>query len=224
MNVISLIESDVSRVKPKKMQSFLFWLGLAFIPAGFGILMREDLVGVLDLRVLGPNLLAALVVSVAAWLVGMKNLLPKKLFGVTLVIALFGLLFAVDRMMFPVDVRTTYATLADFWLGNGKCFGKGLVTSLVFSMWVGGFAFLLTSLPNRRRRVMICLVSGIAGTVMLGFHCDSSSVGHVLVSHVGQGVIAGYLAFLLLEAGFQNTIRSKVPRVIRGIKNPHKLG
>ncbi len=37
------------------------------------------------------------------------------------------------------------------------------------------------------------------GVAMLGLHCDSSSVGHVLSSHFGQGILGA----AVLLAGFE---------------------
>ena len=192
MDVIGFIEKDLGRARSKSPLSRVLLGTVVFaLPVALGILMREDLIGVLDARTLLPNLIAALLTAVVFLLSFRRNLASGRalrLAGLGLCLA-SGL--AVERVFFPSGLRTTYPSSDVFWHENLRCFTKGGSTTLITGAWLMGCAFLASAWPSRRWRAIFAVLAGVSGAVMLGFHCDSSSAGHVLIAHLGQGVVLG---------------------------------
>ncbi len=105
-----------------------------------------------------------------------------------------------------------------------KCFTKGGITTVVAGMWMTLFAFAIASWPSRRWRALLSIEAGISGVIMLGFHCDSSSVGHVIIAHLGQGIVLGLLVFVGQELYFYTGLKNSFPGLKTKIKNFYRLG
>jgi hypothetical protein len=224
-NAIDFITQDIARSqRPRGALDGLFALGVFLVPVGLGLLLREDMKGVMEPRTLIPNLLAALFIVLLCSVVFSRNYFGNRLFKIAFSILILGLLLATDRIFFPVGgLRTLYDSSETFWRESFRCIEKGALASFVSGLWLSVFAFTLASLPGRRWRALICASAGVSGTVMLGFHCDSSSVGHVLIAHVGQGILVGVLLFVTHEFLIRSKLLRRFPSFAGKLKSLHKL-
>ena len=60
-------------------------------------------------------------------------------------------------------------------------------------------AFGFGSVPTHRFRIILAATAGVAGALMLGYHCDRPEFTHVFLSHWLPGFIFGSLWYLLAE-------------------------
>lgn len=225
MEVIQFIQNDIRKsAELAPWKRYLMVLAVFLVPAALGILLRDRATGVFDPKTFIPNLLATfwLTFSVSLLLVQKPNFRPGFIFG--LIGFLFAIFLATDRIYSWSGPHTGYASSEIFWHESLLCFAKGGLTSLLVGMWLAYFAFALSAWPSRRWRAFLSIASGVAGTIMLGFHCDSSSVAHVLVGHVGQGVFFGALLFIGTEIVFSLGLKKAIPELSSRIRKIHHLG
>jgi hypothetical protein len=221
MDAIEFIQKDMNRGRKK------LWVSLAALtflcPVLLGIFLRDDLNGVFEPRVFSANLGAAALLSVGVFSIFKQRFSSSKAFAMAIVFAFLALFFATDRIFFPVAERTPYATDAIFRVETSRCFLKGAFETSILGACLVISSFLFSSWPSRRWRALISVIAGVSGTVMLGFHCDSSSVSHVALGHIGQGVLVGLIFFGLQEFFFRLKMRSIFPGLInRGLESVTK--
>lgn len=222
MDVITFIEKDASRAKEKSRLARGLRAGVAFaIPVGLGILLRDDYDGVFEARTFIPNVLAACLIFLMVWIALRAGRASWRLLFAG---ALLGAFLATDRVFFPLGARTAYPSLDAFWHENGRCFTKGGGATVVAGLWLSFCAFATSSWPSRRGRAALAALAGTSGVIMLGFHCDSSSVGHVLVAHVGQGLVLGALVFILQETVFYFGLKRSFPELTAKLRGLHRIG
>lgn len=222
MDVIAFIEKDAGRARG--ISRFARALACAVIfglPLALGILLREGYEGVFDAGTFVPNLLGALLV----FAVSLAALGPRR-FALRWLAAgvLLAVLLATGRVFFPGGARTAYASSGLFWHESGRCFTKGGLTTLAAGLWLTYCAFVGSAWPSRRWRVLLSAVAGASGVVMLGFHCDSSSIEHVLVAHAGQGVFLGAAVFAVQEAAFYLGLRRAFPELAERLRGLRRIG
>jgi hypothetical protein len=224
MDAIKWIKSDLERPRNygQGMRT-LFLIIILILPACLGIALRDGLSGVFVPRVFIPNIIAATALALAFRAAYKNNFNSRQsfIFGFVLLI-LCGFL-ANGRAFFPVGERTVYHSTSLFWSENLGCFTKGGIMTLVMGIYLSAISFVTSSWPNRRWRAYLAAVSGMSGMIMLGFHCDSSSLGHVFFGHFGQGLILGVVVFLLQEILFRLQVRRALPDLMKKIKNGGKL-
>jgi len=223
VEVTQFIEDDIKRASNHSPRiRILVGAGVFLFPVALGIFLRDRTDGVFDPRTFVPNTLAILaLVFSASFLVRKAN--PKSDFKWGMLGLLMALYFATDRI-YSAEVRTEYASSESFWRESLHCFTKGGLTTLVMGLWLAFFAFTISAWPSRRWRAFLSVASGVSGAIMLGFHCDSSSVAHVLVAHVGQGIVFGVVLFLAQEAYFYWGLKRAVPGLSKRISRFYKLG
>jgi hypothetical protein len=225
MDAIKWIEQDLNRSKKRSNGVlFLFMAVLFLVPMMVGIGFRSDLNGVFDPRVFIPNGVGALCVAFAFVLAYASYFTHRKSIRFGAILLIVGSILMIERVFFPEGLRTHYGSQAVFWDENLKCFLAGGVVSLGIGIFLTSVAFLTSSLPSRSLRFYLSLISGASGMVMLGFHCDSSSVGHIFFSHVAQGMVLGACIFLLQEFLFSLQLKKAFPELTQKIKNVARLG
>ncbi len=224
MEAIDFIESDIRRWKQSRALVRALIVGIALIPVLLGIGLRDSFENVFSLRIFVPNLLAAIVLGGVVFASFDEGFSSAKILKTAKLALLFALLLATERVLFPSGPRTQYASASVFWRESGRCFFKGALTSAVMGAWLICVAFVFSSLPARRWRILISVVCGVAGAVMLGFHCDSSSWGHVLSGHVFPGVVLGVLIYFAQETVFRLKLRLGFQGLLGKIRNPSRLG
>jgi hypothetical protein len=224
MEVIQFIQNDVQRSSQQSAwKRNVLLAGVFLLPAALGILMRDRIDGVFDTRTFIPNVLAILALTFSVSFLFRKSQ-PKTDFKWGLAGLLLALYFATDRMIFPTGERTVYDSSEAFWRESFRCMSKGSATTALVGVWLMVFAFTISSWPSRRWRAFLSVSAGIGGTIMLGFHCDSSSVEHVLVAHVGQGVLVGAVLFLAQEVFFYVRLKQAFPKLSERIQKLYKIG
>ena len=224
MEVIQFIQNDIQRSSQQSAwKRNLLLFGVFLLPVALGILLREGLDGVFDTRTFIPNLLAILSLTFSVSFLVRKNQ-PKTDFKWAMGGLLLALYFATDRMIFPPGDRTVYSSSESFWHECFRCMGKGGATTALVGVWLAVFAFTISSWPSRRWRGFLSMSAGIGGVIMLGFHCDSSSIEHVLVAHVGQGVLVGAFLFLAQEVFFYLRLKQAFPKLAGSIQKFRKIG
>ena len=219
MDIIKFIEEDIQRNKQTPgYKKYVIIIGTALLPVLLGIFLRDDLNGVFDPRNFFSNLVAALLLLSIPTLYEKRSAYGKIILSIMLISLALSIFFATERMFFPGSNRTSYVSEAIFWHESKQCFIKGTFASLIMGVWLTIFAFKLSSWPSRRFRLVLSFTAGISGTVMLGFHCDSSSVAHVLTSHLGQGLITGLLVWVVQELIFFSKIHKLFSKLYRWYK------
>jgi len=225
MDAIEFIEKDVKRGSANRsITRILASIGAVLIPIALGVGLRDGLDGVFTPRILIPNLVAAVLLGVvisASYGRLFSSFTTWRWSRWGLVCAM---ILAIDRVVFPIGVRTSYPSQAIFWQESLRCFTKGSVSAVVLGAWLILFAFGFSSIPSRRWRVLISFAAGVSSTVMLGFHCDSSSWEHVLYGHVGPGAAVGTALVLIQELLFKIKLGSALPSLAGKIRNPSKIG
>jgi hypothetical protein len=224
MEVIQFIQKDVQRSSQQSSwKRNILLVGVFLIPSALGILLRDRIDGVFNTQTFIPNVLAILALTFSVSFLIQKSQ-PKTDFKLGIGGLLLALYFATDRIIFPTGARTVYDSSETFWHEAFRCMGKGSATTALVGLWLMIFAFTISSWPSRRWRVFLSVAAGIGGTIMLGFHCDSSSVEHVLVAHVGQGVLVGAVLFLAQEVFFYMRLKQAFPKLSERIQKLHKIG
>jgi len=225
MDVIKFIEKDVERGKRR---SWLIMIALllatALFPVLFGIFLRDDLNGVFEARIFIPNLMAAILLGLFPLFYARRNQISKWVFPLIALTLGFSLFLAIDRIFFPPAIRTVYASDESFRHETLLCFRKGAFSASVMGIWLCYFAFMISSWPSRRYRFLLSAVAGISSAVMLGFHCDSSSVSHVLVGHIAPGIVMGLMVYFAQEMVFVRGIRKAFPGLSDKIARIRKIG
>jgi hypothetical protein len=223
VEVTQFIEDDIKRASHRSpWLRVLLGAGVFLFPVTLGVFLRDRIDGVFDPHTFVPNTLAILaLVFSASFLVRKAN--PKSDFKWGMLGLLMALYFATDRI-YSADIRTEYASSESFWRESFHCFTKGGLTTLVMGLWLAFFAFTISAWPSRRWRGFLSVAAGVSGAIMLGFHCDSSSVAHVLVAHVGQGIVFGVVLFLAQEVYFYSGLKRAIPGLAGKIRKFHKLG
>ena len=223
MDALGFIEKDLKR-SGRAGSPFVFggiW-GAALVPAALGLGLRPSLGGVGGPHVLIPNVLAALLLALAAWLTRQRT--PRAFQAVRAALVVAALL-AIERAIFPPGgARTTFASPEEFRTATTACFAKGALATIVTGAWLGILAFAFSPWPSRRWRAIVAFGAGVSGAVMLGFHCDSSDWNHVLLGHLGQGVAMGAGLFIIFEGVFQLGLKSRLPELMAKVRNPRRIG
>jgi hypothetical protein len=224
MEVIQFIQNDVQRSSQQSAwKRSLLLFGVFAAPVALGILLRDSMNGVFDTRTFIPNLLAILSLTFSVSFL-IRKAQPKTDFKWAMGGLLLALYFATDRMIFPPGDRTVYSSSESFWHECFRCMGKGSATTALVGVWLAVFAFTISSWPSRRWRGFLSMSAGVGGVIMLGFHCDSSSIEHVLVAHVGQGFLVGALLFMAQEVFFYLRLKQAFPALSERIKRLSKIG
>jgi hypothetical protein len=194
------------------------------IPVGLGILLRDGYEGVLAARTFIPNLSGALLLFFVAVFALRSHRSSQRALYLGYLGIFLSVFLATDRIFFPIDARTSYFSSDAFWAENSRCFTKGGVTTAITGLWLSFCVFVASSWPSRRWRFLFSAAAGASGVVMLGFHCDSSSVGHVLISHLGQGLVLGALVFVLQQGLFRLGLKRAFPALSSRLKDLHRVG
>lgn len=225
MDVIEFIGKDVKRGSSNRtMRDIFLILGIVSATALFGLGLREGLDDSFDLRTFLPNLMAMCLLSGLMVASYRKSFSSQRVLVVASGALVVALLLSIDRVFFPPGLRTIYASQDSFWIESEKCFFKGMIATVVLGLWMTLMAFKFSAWPSRRWRGLLSVTSGIGGTVMLGFHCDSSSFAHVIFGHILQGVLAGMFIFALQEFFFRMLLKRQFSETFHAIKNPGKIG
>ena len=225
MDTIEWIKRDLENAKKTSPQKKIpLLLVFVLLPLVLGLGMRASLDHSLEPRVFVPNLIALLLTGFAWFWVDRKNFSRLQGFRLALVFNVLSLGFAIERIFFPIGPRTEYSLPGILEQESLQCFLKGGASSLFVGIYLSIVTLFTASTLSRPARFLLALTAGISGTIMLGFHCDSSSVAHVMWGHVLQGVAAGLLIFGLQEILFLLNLKKSFPRLIQNIKNPTKLG
>jgi hypothetical protein len=225
MEAIDWIKRDLARpqtISPRT--RFMLFLFFVIFPVALGILLRESMEGVFHAVVLIPNLTAFLLLSLVYYRVQQKNFCEKQSFTLALWLLPLALLFATSRIFLPDGLRTETVLPGLFEKETFQCFVTGAFTTLVSGIYLSIATAFSASVLNRRARFFLAMVSGISGTLMLGFHCDNSSVAHILWGHVLQGIMAGFLIFGLQEVLFAIRLRKAFPALFAKLNQPDQLG
>jgi hypothetical protein len=229
MDALKFIEDDIQRSNRGGLGA-LHWIALmaASFPVIVGLGLRESFGGAFEPREFIPHIIAALILGEVIWLSlgsGFSSKLAYRTAWAALV--LVGLLACAKLfypLIFPGEVRTSYLSSHVFWIESMHCFSKGSLTAAFFGAGVIGAVMGLCPLPMRRWRVLLSVIVGISGAVMLGFHCDSSSWGHVLVGHLGPGVLLGVVTGFFQEYLFRRRIQTHFSALIQKLRNPSQIG
>ena len=224
MDAIKWIEDDLNRQKrTTNLARTFFVFVLISIPGFMGLGMREGLDDSMNSRLLLPNMIATVFLGFIFKKLFEQNFVFAKNIRLYFVLFLLSLGLATERVFFPIAERTAYSSDAAFFHEFLGCFLKGGLTTFVAGVYLAFVSFTASSLPLRKSRMLISALAGLSGTLMLGFHCDSSSYAHVLLAHVGAGVVMGLLVYLLQELLFVARIKAGIPELKEKIKNIHRL-
>jgi hypothetical protein len=225
MDTIEWIKLDLARAKKVPVVLRILFATIFFlIPIGVGLLSRKDLDDSLHAAILIPNLLAMVALGLAWLEVSRQNFSSRQAFRFALFLLPLALFFALDRLFFPGGPRTEYLLESRFEHETLQCFLFGGATTLGVGLYLTLVTFLTSSLLSRRARFFLSIASGMSGAVMLGFHCGSSSIAHVMWGHLFQGIAAGILIFGLQEIIFAIRLRRSHRTLVDTLKNPQNLG
>ncbi|MBC7397490.1 MAG: DUF1109 family protein [Bdellovibrionales bacterium] len=224
VQVIQFIQSDLRREKTQaRLLLILFVFGTAAIPALLGFVMRVDLNGVFEPHALLPNLFAATLLALFPLIYQKRARLSTASVWVaaTTLIAAFG--FSSARLFASSGNLAEFTSKAAFSNASESCFLKGLLGSVLVGTWLCLFVFHFSSLPSRRWRTLSSVAAGVAASVMLGVHCDSSSLIHVSIGHWGAGAVVGSLLYFGQEYWFRKILQSRVPDLLSRIDSANKI-
>jgi hypothetical protein len=224
MDTIKWIQTDIARghlIRPWT-RAIMLAVGL-FFPILFGLLLRQDFNDVFALRVLIPNLVSAMLMIFAFKSVYETNFNERLALKTAAVLLVLSVFIAAERTLFPAGPRTTYPSPEIFWSESQKCFRMGAFATTILGLYFASLSYLTASWPSRSYRALIASAAAVSGMVTLSFHCDSSSVAHVFLSHFGQGVIIGFIVFFLQEVFYFIQLKRKFPELTAKIKNPGNL-
>lgn len=226
MDIIQFIEKDIKRDNKNSSVFYVtVFLIVTLLPSALGIFLRDEHIIVWEYRTFVFNALAAVLLGSSAILFYRRQNFSAKWNHWAWLFISFSILFSVKRLFFPSEnLRTVYQSMTQFWTETILCFEKGSFATLALGGTLIVFSFMLSSTPNRKRRFLTSLIAGMASLVMLGFHCDSSSIGHIFLGHLGPGVVCGVLLFILQEGLFYFKIRSQFSFSKNQIKNILKIG
>ena len=224
MDALEFIQKDISRARSSSRPFIIMGLVLFLLPIVLGIGLREDNRGIFDPRIMLPNLAGAFILMAVLISGYSKNWSSRSVFAWGALGIALGLFLATERIFFPPGMRTIYTSNEEFWHESARCFIKGGFTTVIAGLCLSLFAFGISSWPSRRWRIFLSFSAGAIGAVMLGFHCDSSSVGHVALGHVGQGLIFGLIIFIGQEIFFHAALKRRLPILMEKIKNPSRIG
>ena len=224
MSAIDLIREDLGRAgrRPRWVEWGLV-AGVALGPMALGVFLRDSYDGVLEPMVFLPNLAAAILLAGAGAASFRRNYDGERLYRLCLVALAGALVLSVDRVIFPSGARTRYASSLVFWIEASRCFWKGSIVALVFGSWLSLFAFRFAAWPRRGWRGLIAVATGVSATVMLGFHCDSSSAVHVGLGHLGPGILIGVVVYHAQKWLFAWGIRRRLPGRFQSVGRLDKL-
>ena len=208
MDAITLITNDTRR--RSETSKWLGWMGALFgvsIIIILGIGLREDWVGVFA----PENLISNLLMTAMVGLYPVFYFQPKEAGQLThkplpLIAAL--VLFLSLRKVFFYEPLTIYANMAEFWEEIVKCLVKGTLTSALLSAASTLILFRLSALPTLTARSAALISSSLGGVVMLAFHCDSTSIGHTVLAHWGQGLLVITVAYAVQRVLILRTVNT----------------
>ena len=207
--VVRYIRKDVERGRNLRPGQIL---GVAFlaaaIPILLGIGLRSGAFGETDAGTLLHHVSAAIFVGGLVVFYAKRAEAPRPALYLSILVLFESLQFAMVQMLSPVGPRTAYANSSVFWAETRACFFRGTFSVVVLGALLGYFALRMTALPTLRWRVILAAGAGVSATVMLGFHCDSSSVRHVLYGHVGPALVVGSIVFAILEWRFRREVQA----------------
>ena len=220
MDAIKWIEDDLSRQQrtPSILRD-LFVFVLISIPVLMGLGMRAGLDDSMSLRLLVPNIMATVLLGYLFKKIFEQHFVLTKNLRLSLGLFLFSIILGTERVFFPITIRTTYSSDAVFFREFLACFFKGGLTGLIAGIYLSIISYTATSLPLRKSRMFIAALSGLSGLLMLGFHCDSSSLAHVAFAHLGAGVSMGLVVYVILELIFIAQLKSRFPSINEKVKN-----
>ncbi len=221
MDALDFVKKDMAKNSRRpRWLTGIFAGGVFLLPVLMGIFLKQDLKGVFTARTLIPNVAAALFLVLAALTILKRGSRARGLY--TLLGA--ALLLATERVVFPLEPRTVYETLQIFWAETAKCFAKGSLATTATGIWMVFFAFTISAWPTRTSRILISFLTGVSGVIMLGFHCDSSAPTHVLVGHLGPGVVLGIVIFLIQEVIFRSALKKNFPGLRNKVGHFSRIG
>jgi hypothetical protein len=216
MDAIDFIEKDNTRgMRRGAITRAVVAAAAVLVPMGLGLGLRDSADGAFAPRVFLPNCLAGLGLAIAIGGMFRGRFASEQVFRRAWSLLPLVLLLATERIFFPPGSRTIYADGAQFWQESARCFLKGGLTAGLFGAFLCLAAYRFSCWPSRRWRGLLSAAAGIAGAIMLGFHCDSSSWSHVLVSHIGAGAVLGLMLFAGQEVLFGALMRRAFPRLSR---------
>lgn len=225
MDVVTFIQKDIERFSQRSTRiTFALAVLVLLVPMGLGLLLREETLPALAPRTLLPNLLAALLSSMLFYKITSKPAAWRSTLAVSGAGCFVILLLATERAYFPSALQTTYESAEAFWRESIRCFSKGGVTTLLLGSIFLSYALMGSSLPTQGMRRVLAAFSGVLGVLMLGFHCDSSSWEHLLVSHIGQAVVFGGVLYGVGQALFRSKLKRAFPKLWARIQKPGRLG
>ena len=224
MDAIKFIQNDVERAHQTSpwVRASLLVVAL-FFPILFGLGLRADFHGAFALRILMPNLMSAMLMIFAFKSIYEVNFHERVAIKIATILLVLSVVMAAEKVMFPAAARTVYANNEIFWKENRACFSVGALSTLILALYFGILSYLTASWPSRSYRALIAGTSGVSGMVMLGFHCDSSSLPHVFLSHFGQGFVVGLVFFVAQVFFYAHQLKRKFPTLIKKLKNPGDL-
>jgi hypothetical protein len=213
MRAIDFIVQDAGRAAPSPVRNVLLGLGLALVAAGLGLGMRRDFVEAFTPGNLWPPLLvaAALAAFPALYAKRFADLrrpgrrLSAALFAVVVVLLAASLLQPQTRESLRKFVRPER-----FWFENLHCLKLGVLTGAVVAALLAVATQRWLPMPNRRWRLVLATVAGLAGLGALGFHCMGALRSHVVIAHWGQGLIAMPIAYATQSWLFRRRMRTIV--------------
>jgi hypothetical protein len=225
MDVISFIEKDIIRGQKKlPIFAFFFCAVTLLFPAVCGLLLRDDNIGVYEPRVLIPNMMAALLLILFPYFYDRRTSFGKRALVSVLVGLALALFLSTERAFFPPFERTVYASSQIFWMESRLCFLKGGLTVAIMGGYLSYFVFGASSWPSRRWRFLASLVSAVSGAIMLGFHCDSSSFEHIIIGHIGPGILVGFIVFIVQDLIFVFKLKNNFPNLSKKMSRLTKIG
>lgn len=224
MDAIDFIAKDIKKSQVNSKIFMVFMLGILIIPAALGIALRDEHEIVWNYQTFIFNSFAAIALALATLAVFRRETFSLALSKWSWVIFLLAMVFSVKRIFFPLtDLHTVYNTSDSFIHETWLCFQKGSWTVAAMGLWVIAFSFGFSSWPTRKLRFMSSVSAGVAGMVMLGFHCDSSSVAHVLLGHTAPGILLGVSLFFIQEILLYFKLKTAFPQLFNKIKSFSKI-
>jgi len=181
MSVIDFIERDIARSPQRPSKAWLLGALVALICIGSAFGLREDFDGVFTWEYLLPSAAMLALLMVALRVGAAQGLRPRTRLAIICLSGALVLALSCIRPGFPSG--TSYASTAIFWQEAGRCFVKGLGTSLVCGALLSAIVFRLLPLPGRLWQTGLAIVSGLAGIAMLNLHCAFADVRHIVVGH-----------------------------------------
>jgi hypothetical protein len=97
------------------------------------------------------------------------------------------------------------------------------MAAIAMGIWLVVFSTYFTSRAPLRWRVLVASSAGATASVMLGFHCDSASVFHVLVGHLAPGILVGTAVFFASTLLARRSRARAIPSLGRTLAHPERI-